>query len=137
MGGSVTAFGYGKGKLSSFQTISTAPPGFTRSYTGADIHISPDGKFLYASNRDSSNTIAIFRIDPFTGKLNGIGYPSTLGKTPRNFSLDPTGLFLLAANQNSGDMVVFKRDSETGLLTDTGNRIAIDKPVCIKWIEKK
>jgi len=62
---------------------------------------------------------------------------STLGKTPRNFNFDPTGNFLLVANQNSDEIVIFRRDKQTGLLEDTGKRINVPNPVCIKWITSK
>jgi 6-phosphogluconolactonase len=92
----------------------------------------PDGKFLYASNRGDANEIAIFAIDHL-GQLTMVGRQSVLGKTPRNFAIDPSGNFLLAANQNTNDIVIFKRDSGTGLLTDTGKRIQVDRPVCLKF----
>jgi 6-phosphogluconolactonase len=136
LSGTVTAFDYSNNRLRSFQTISTLPAGFKGSFTSADIHVSKDGKFLYASNRDASNTIAIFKIDQKKGSLTLVGHQSTLGKTPRNFNFDPSGNFLLVANQNSDEIVVFKVDHTTGLLTDTGKRINIGSPVCIKWAEK-
>lgn len=136
MAGTVTVFDYDKGSLKAVQTIRTVPEEFHQSYTGADIHVSPDGKFLYSSNRDSSNTIAVFKIDQKTGKLNFITNQSTLGRTPRNFTLHPSGNFLIAANQNSDSIVVFKKDRKTGLLTDTGHGISVGNPVCLKWIEK-
>jgi 6-phosphogluconolactonase len=100
----------------------------------ADIHVSADGRFLYCSNRGESNTIAIFAIDNKTGKLTVVGHQSTLGKTPRNFNFDPTGNFLLVANQNTDDIIIFKIDKKTGLLSDTGKRLSVPNPVCIKWI---
>ena len=136
MGGTVTAFNYQKGQLKKIQTISALPPKFNQFFTSADIHISKDGKFLYASTRDSSNTIAIFKIDQTTGKLSVVGHQSTLGKTPRNFNFDPSGNYLLVANQNSDSIVVFKVNQKTGLLTDTGVRVDVGSPVCIKWIER-
>ncbi len=135
MSGMVVAFIYKKGKLASFQRISALPADFAGSIGSADIHVSPDGRFLYASNRGESNTIAIFSIDNKSGKLTAIGHQSTLGKTPRNFNFDPRGNFLLVANQNSDDIVVFKINKATGLLTDTGKRINVPNPVCIKWIQ--
>jgi 6-phosphogluconolactonase len=135
MGGTITAFNYKNGALKKFQTLSTVPVGFTRSFTGADIHISPDGKFLYASNRDSSNTISIFKINAQTGKLTMIGNEATQGRTPRNFNFDPTANYLLVANQNSDDIIIFRRNAKTGLLRNTGKRISVGSPVCIKWIE--
>jgi len=134
LSGTVTAFKYKNGKLKSRQVISSMPAGDTSFAGSADIHVSPDGKFLYASNRGESNTIAIFSIDQRNGKLSLVGHQSTLGKTPRNFNFDPSGNFLLVANQNSDAIVIFKVDKQTGLLTDTNNRIDAGKPVCLKWI---
>lgn len=135
MSGNVTAYQYKKGQLKQFQTISAIPAGYTGPVGSADIHVSPDGRFLYASNRGESNTIAIFSIDKKTGKLTIAGHQSTLGKTPRNFNFDPSGNFLLVANQNSHNIVIFKRDPATGLLQETGKQIEVGNPVCIKWIE--
>ena len=135
MSGTVVAFKYKKGKLTPIQRTSALPTDFKGVIGSADIHVSSDGKFLYASNRGESNTIAIFSIDSATGKLTPVGYQSTLGKTPRNFNFDPGGNFLLVANQNTDDIVIFKIDRKTGLLTDTGKRINVPNPVCIKWIQ--
>ena len=134
LSGTVTTFKYKNGKLKIRQIISSMPAGDTSFAGSADIHVSPDGKFLYASNRAESNTIAIFSINQKNGKLTPAGHQSTLGKTPRNFNFDPTGNYLLVANQNSDQIVIFKINKETGLLTDTGNRIDVGKPVCLKWI---
>jgi 6-phosphogluconolactonase len=135
--GHVVAFRYRKGKLTELQRISTVPDGQTGYPGSADIHVSPDGKFLYGSNRGDFNTIAIYKIDKKKGTLTTVGYQSTLGKAPRNFNFDPSGNFLLAANQQSDEIVVFKRNKETGELTDTGKRISVGMPVCIKWIGSK
>jgi len=137
LSGTVVVFDYGSGTLKSKQRISSMPVGDTSSAGSADIHVSPDGKFLYASNRADANTIAIFRIDQKDGTLSMAAHQSTLGKTPRNFNFDPSGKFLLVANQNSDEIVIFKRDIKTGLLTDTQNRIRTGKPVCLKWIGVK
>jgi 6-phosphogluconolactonase len=134
LSGTVAVYAYKNGKFKDRQRISSMPTGDTGFAGSADIHVSPDGKFLYASNRASSNTIAIFRINQKNGKLSLIGNQPTLGNTPRNFNVDPTGNFLLVANQNSDAIVIFKVDKETGLLSDTGNRIEVGKPVCLKWI---
>ncbi len=103
--------------------------------SGADIHVSPDNKFLYTSNRANTNNIAIFSIDTSNGNLSNVGYQSTLGTTPRNFMIDPTGNYLLVANQGSGTVVIFKRDKQTGLLTDTGRRINVSSPMCLKMVD--
>jgi len=132
--GTVVAYHLNGGKLKHLQTISAAKPGFKGFMGSADIHVSADGKFLYCSNRGDANTITIFKINSATGKLTAIGYQSTLGIAPRNFSLDPSGNFLLVANQNSDNIVIFRRNKTTGMLTDTGKKIEVGSPVCLKWI---
>ena len=136
MGGTVTAFNYKNGKLKTIQTISVLPKNFNQYFTTADIHISKDGKFLYASVRDAANIITVFKINQQTGTLNFVSSQPVLGKTPRNFNFDPSGNFLLVANQNSNDVVIFKVNHTTGLLSDTGKRIDIGNPVCLKWIRE-
>jgi 6-phosphogluconolactonase len=137
LSGTVVMYKYKNGSLEPKQRISTVAQGDTRFAGSADIHVSPDGNFLYASNRGDVNTIAIYRINKKTGMLTIIGFESTLGKAPRNFSIDPSGKYLLAENQDTNEIVVFNRDSFTGLLADSGKRISIGKPVCIKWIPIK
>jgi 6-phosphogluconolactonase len=132
MAATVTAFSYnaGAGSLTQTQTISMLPGDYTGPKSGAEIFVHPNGKFLYASNREH-NSIAIFRIDPGSGALTAAGRVSTQGKTPRNFAIDPTGAFLLAANQDSGSIVVFRIDQATGALTPTGDILNVASPVCI------
>jgi 6-phosphogluconolactonase len=130
---SVMAFDYHDGKLQPKQTITMVAPEFKGKVSAADIHISPDGKFLYASNRGEANELAIYSIDK-AGKLALVGRQSVLGRIPRNFAIDPTGNFLLVANQDSNDIIFFKRDLKTGLLTPTGKKIQVDKPVCLKFV---
>ncbi|MBC8035012.1 MAG: lactonase family protein [Chitinophagaceae bacterium] len=137
MAGNVVAFRYVNKKLEELQTISSHPADYTGKKGSADIHVSPDGKFLYASNRMEANSIAVFSINPADGKLTLKGFHSSLGKTPRNFNFDPTGKFLLVANQDTNEIVILKRDIQTGLLTDTGKRVQVEKPVCIKWISSE
>lgn len=95
----------------------------------ADIHLSPDGKFLYASVRLQNDGIAIFKVN-YDGTLTYAGYQST-GIHPRNFNITPNGKFLLVACRDSGCIQIFRRDTHTGLLSDTGRTIVLDKPVCI------
>jgi len=134
--GTISAFSLKKSGLELIQDISALPPDYTGPVGSADIHVSSDGRFLYASNRGESNTIGIFEVDQKTGMLTYVDHQSTLGKTPRNFNFDPSGNFLLVANQNSDEIVIFKRDKKTGLLTDTKKRIKVGNPVCLKWITK-
>lgn len=131
--GELASFDYADGKLKQKQIISMVTPGFLGKVGAADIHISPDGKFLYGSMRGDINELGIYSIDK-KGKLTFVGRQSTLGKTPRNFEIDPTGNFLLVGNQESDEIVIFKRNQKTGLLTDTGKRIPIQQPVCLKFV---
>ncbi len=133
LSGTVTAFRYRKGKLMRRQRIRTQATGDTLFAGSAAIQVSPDGKFLYASNRGEVNTIAVFRIKNATGRLRPLAYLPVKGRTPRHFSIDPTGQYLLSENQNSDEIVIFRRDKKTGLLTETGNRIPAGRPVCIRW----
>ncbi|MEO7049334.1 MAG: lactonase family protein [Ferruginibacter sp.] len=136
LSGTVSVYKFRKGNLKLVEEVSAAKPDFKEFMGSADIHISADGDFLYCSNRGDANSISIFKINKNSGRLTIAGYQSTLGLGPRNFNFDPTGEFLLVANQNSDDIVIFKINKETGLLTDTGKKIDIGNPVCLKWIDK-
>jgi len=128
-----------KGKLGKWEPIQrqfALPPYYRGPANGADIHISADGKFLYYSNRANANTIAIFSVNPTTGMVTKADDVYTQGEKPRHFSIDPSGNYLLAGNQESNEVVIFKRDPFTGLLTDNGTRIKVGKPVCFKWIPR-
>lgn len=132
LSGTVTAFHYDEGKLDTIQRI-FAYSKLQEEYNSADIHLSSDGKFLYASNRfDHENTIAIFAVDEQTGKLTLIGHQSTYGDHPRNFTIDPSGNFLLVANQVTNNIVVFRRNPQTGLLTRIGKDIHVPNPSCLQ-----
>lgn len=110
-------------------SISTLPEDFTAFSKAADIHISKDGKFLYASNR-GHNSIVIYKINPQNGHLKLVGFQSVLGETPRNFSLSPNNNYLLVANQNSNTLVSFRRNETSGGLTFI-HKIAAPTPVCL------
>ena len=114
---SITAFAYDpvRGAFIWLQTISTLPRGFTGSNTTAEIRIHPDGQFLYNTNR-GHNSVAMFEIDPGTGKLSVIGWESTLGEWPRGMNIDPSGTFLYAANQNTDSIAVFRIQPSNGKL---------------------
>lgn len=136
LSGSVGAYKYNNGKLAKLQDVATHPANYKGDIGSADIHLSPDGKFLYASNRGDENTITIFSVDQATGRLKLKGYQSVLGKTPRNFIIDPTGNYLLAANQSTDNIVIFKRNKQTGLLTPTGKQIEVSMPVCLQMMKQ-
>ncbi|MCD6090077.1 MAG: lactonase family protein [Bacteroidales bacterium] len=109
-------------------SISTLPIDYKELNTSADIHITSDGKFLYASNR-GHNSIVIYNVTN-DGSLKIIGYQSTKGNGPRNFSLSPGDKYVLVANQYTNNIVAFKRDKTTGLLTYM-SQIEVPSPVCI------
>jgi 6-phosphogluconolactonase len=131
----VTAFVYdaAAGALREIQTLSTLPHGFTGENTTAEVQVHPSGRFLYGSNR-GHDSIAIFAIDPATGRLTARGHESTRGRTPRHFGIDPAGSFLLAAHQDSGDLFVFRIDPDTGGLAWTGASARIDAAVCVRFV---
>lgn len=136
MDGGVTAFSYNNGTLKPIQETKITEEGFAGENGAADIHLSPDGKFLYASNRGSENKITIFAAEK-GGILNKTGQISTLGKGPRNFVIDPSGRFLLVANQGTNTVIIFERNFETGALKDTGKRIELAAPVCLVFAPVK
>jgi 6-phosphogluconolactonase len=134
---SLTVFNY-DAKNAAFQeneTLSLLPADFKGQNGSADIHITPDGKFLYASNR-GHDSLAMFAIDGSSGKLTALGYQPSGGKTPRNFAIDPSGTYLLAANQDSGTIVTFRIDKASGKLTPAGPVTHLDQVVCLQFMEK-
>jgi 6-phosphogluconolactonase len=98
----------------------------------ADLHVAPDGRFVYGSNR-GHDSIVIVAVDEASGRLRVVGHQKTGGETPRNFALSPSGRHLLVANQNGDSVVVFARDRDSGLLRETGHRLALGTPMCIKF----
>lgn len=132
LSGKLTAFNYNNGNLEFIEDYQSYEKQ-QDIYRAADIHISPDGKFLYSSNRGpAEDSISIFSIDITTGRLNLIGHEPTYGKHPRNFAIDPSGRFLLVANQFSGNIVIFSRNIETGKLTKLLNEIQVNTPTSLQ-----
>ena len=111
-----------RGKLTRLQNISTLPEGFSGSNAAAAVVVDASGRFLYASNR-GDNSLAAFSIDDRAGTLEPLQHMDCAGKTPRFFTLDPGNQWLLVANQDSSDIVVFARDPHSGLLQPTGRAI--------------
>lgn len=118
------------GALRELKTYPMLPADFKGENTGADIHLTPDGRSLYCSNR-GHDSIAAFRVGS-GGVLTPAGHTPTGGKSPRNFTIDPAGGFLLVANQRSDNVVTFRIDRKTGALTPTGHTAEIPSPVCLK-----
>jgi len=106
------------------------PPNFQGRNDAAEIALHPSGNWLFASNR-GHDSIAVFSVDPATGKLERTGDYSTGGKEPRHFAIDPTGQFLLAENQNSNSIVTFRINLATGTLTEVSRTDGIPSPVCL------
>lgn len=134
--GMANVFEFDNGELKQIQEIPMHPEGQQDKIDGAEIVLSPDNKFLYISNRGNENSLSIFSVDETTKKLASVGYQPVGGKNPRNFIIDPSGNYLLVANQDSNDVIIFKRDKETGLLEKTDRKIDIPMPVCLKIVSK-
>ena len=132
--GSINGFTYNPetGKLEEQQRISTLPASYSDFNACADIHLTPDGRFLYASNR-GHNSIAIYQVDASSGLLTLMGHESTRGDFPRNFLIDKSGQYLLAANQNTDNIVVFKIAPQNGLLNYI-NEVECKTPVCLQQL---
>lgn len=130
LSGTVNAYSYENGNLKSIQRIDAHSEKFIEDFESSDIHISPDGKYLYAANRGDENNIAIFSIQN-DGKLKNIGYQSTLGEHPRVFAINESGKFLIATNVISGNVIVFKRNKKTGLLKKVGSELKIKNVSCV------
>jgi len=131
----VTSFSYDahRAELTRLHTVSTLPANFSGKNSTAEIHVHPNGKFLYVSNR-GDDSITVFALDPANGTLATVDRVSTQGKTPRNFEIDPTGTRLLVANQATGNIVVFRIDGKTGKLAPTGQVLQVPAPVCLRFV---
>jgi len=126
----VTKEGVFNGSLGKYSML---PAGFSGRNDAAEIAIHPSGKWLFASNR-GHDSIAVFALDPSTGKLKPAGDYSTGGKEPRHFAIDPTGQFLLAENQNSNSIVVFCINPESGALAQISVTEGVPSPVCLTFL---
>jgi 6-phosphogluconolactonase len=122
------------GKLTEIQTVRTVGESSLQgSWSTAEVLVHPSGRFVYGSNR-GHDTIALFAVGPKDGAAVRVENFSTLGKTPRNFRIDSTGVYLLAENQDSDTIHSFRIDSATGFLKPTGHSISAQKPACIKFM---
>jgi 6-phosphogluconolactonase len=137
MASTVTALDYDaeRGALKKLQMVSTLPERFKGETSTAEIVAHPSGKFLYGSNR-GQDSIAVFAIDPETGKLTAKGHQGEKVKTPRNFTIDPTATYVLVGNQGSDSIVVFRIDPDSGELKPTGTVVDVPVPVCISLISR-
>jgi len=131
----VTFFDYEteNGTLTERQNISTLPDDFTGTTHTADLKITPDGRFLYGTNR-GHDSIAMFRIAD-DGLLSHTGNEPSLGGGPQNLLITPDGRWLICANMPGNNVVVFTIDSDSGALTAHGEPVSIPMPSCIRWLE--
>lgn len=126
----VLALDAATGTLQPLQTISSLPPGFSGEPWASDLHLTPDGRFLYSSER-RSGTLAAFRVDPASGTLGPVGHVPTEAQ-PRGFNLTPDGRFLIAAGQRSHHLRVYAIDAHTGALRERSRFPAGQGPT---WVE--
>jgi 6-phosphogluconolactonase len=118
------------GRLAPLQTVTTLPADFTGRSSTAELAVSPDGRFVYGSNR-GHDSLAVFLVDQTTGRLTPAGHVGVGGKTPRHFTIDPTGHFILTGHQGSGTIGIFRLDPESGKPSPAGAPLAVDKAVCL------
>ena len=128
----ISAFSYAaaKGELSPIETVKTLPEGFTGTSYTAELEVSPDGRFLYGSNR-GHDSLVVFRIDAAGGRLALAGHVPAGGAWPRHFTLAAGGRLLLAAHQRSGTVAVFRVDPANGMPSLIGAGLAVDRPACL------
>jgi 6-phosphogluconolactonase len=137
MGGTIYVYHYDGEQCTTIQTISLLADGFQGMAGGGDVQVSPDGRYLYASNRGDANEIVVFAIDGKTGRLSFVERKPSLGKSPRNLAIDPSGSFLLIANQNSNNVIVYHIHKQTGKLTATDSKVDISNPCCLQFYLSK
>ena len=128
LSGDITVFDYNAGALTEKQVIKADR---LDARGAADIHLSPDGKFLYASLRLRGDGIVVYEVGP-GGLLAYVGYQAT-GPHPRNFNITPNGRYVLVACRDNDSVEIYARDRKTGLLADTGRRIPLTRPVFVGW----
>lgn len=133
--GEVAMLDYVKGNLLVRQTLSLADPDWTGTPSASALRISPDGRFLYATNRGSFNHIVVMAIDPLTGELTVIQRRPVEGKEPREFNFDPAGRYVLITNQLSNQIVVIARDAVTGKLGDTMSKTTVPLPTQLLFLD--
>jgi 6-phosphogluconolactonase len=134
LSGTVTVFDYADGRLKQRQVVPLSAPGFKGKQGGGALHLSPDGLFLYATNRGDANEIVIFSVSPSDGSLRPVGRQSSLGSVPREFRIDPSGRWLIVGNQQSDTAYLFRRDPQTGMLASDPKRIDIGSPVYFEFV---
>jgi 6-phosphogluconolactonase (cycloisomerase 2 family) len=133
----VAVFDYQDGRLVQRQLVDLADGKPQPGKAAAALHASRDGKFLYVSNRGTTNEMLVFAVDPASGTLKELQRRSVEGDHPREFSLDPSEKFILVANQKSNQIVVIERDPKTGLLGKTVQKLPMDAPSDVKFMVRQ
>jgi 6-phosphogluconolactonase len=128
----VLAYDPRAGSLAELQTVPMLPADFQGHSTAADVHVTPDGRFVYASNR-GHDSLAMYGVDQQTGLVTPLGREPTGGRTPRGFGIDPTGHWVVVANQDSDGVHVFRLDPDSGTLTPAGTPVAVPAPCCVAF----
>ncbi|KAA6453876.1 lactonase family protein [Bacillus atrophaeus] len=123
------------GEFREIQVVSALPDDFTDNSQGSAIHVSKDGRFVYAANR-GHDSIAVFKVNQYSGELAFVERTSTEGSWPRDFAFDPSEKFLVASNEETGNLVLFERDEETGRLTLIQSDVSVPYPVCVKFLQQ-
>ena len=127
----LVVFSYNDGELIPIQTLKAYDG---RGCGSADIHLSPDGRFLYTSHRLKEDGIAIFSVDPASGKVTRTGFQPT-GTHPRNFAISPDGRYLLCACRDSNAIEIYSIDKNSGALSPSGKAIEVGAPVCVQFVD--
>ncbi len=130
LGGTIVVFRYTGGYLLPVQNVMAEE---VSAHGSADIHLSPDGHYLYASHRLKNDGISIYKVDKANGTIRKKGYQNT-ARHPRNFAITPNGKYLLSASRDDNCIEVYQRNCRTGILINTGHTILLPKPVCIQFL---
>ena len=133
----VAVFDYHDGGFKQTQLVDMKNKGVEQKNGSGALHTSPDGKFLYVTNRGDANQVVVFRIDQASGKLEEIQRRSLEGKEPREFAFDPTGMFMLFANQKSNQIVTVRRDPQSGKIGETVQKFDADSPSYLRFLTDK
>ncbi len=123
------------GEFREIHVVSAIPDDFTDNSQGSAIHVTQDGRFVYVANR-GHDSIAVFEVNQYSGELAFVERVSTEGNWPRDFVFDPTEAFLVASNEETGNLVLFERDKETGRLTVLPSTVSVPYPVCVKFLHQ-
>lgn len=132
LAGNIIIYSYADGKFTPKQTIASTTAGDKNDHGSAEIVISPNGRFLYTSNRGAANNVALFKVQT-DGTLLENG-TQAVAANPRGMMVDPTGRFLLVASQNGNTIQIFVINKNFGLLQDAGVKIDVQKPVCMQMV---